>query len=777
MEIERVGLKIGKFVYKNRSYIFFIFIVGSILLGMIGFLSLKVDSEITKIAPKDGFFSEQLRFLSKKLSSNNLIVVLNCNGNVDEGKKALEELKMRFEKTGFVHEVLKFTNPELMIKYGLFSLNVENLSSFVRNYDRMKMELEKNFIDFRLWRNLGRMLYILQGAVEKYINEKGFSEYVLVSPDKKLLLMNFILKGSIVDVDFVSRCIKEFKRIAKDIEKKSGFKIRFTGSAMSTYEANIQVREDFLFTTLFSVVAISLLLLLAYSNFLAALYLFFSMVVALGISVGIFYFLFREINIVTAFVNAMILGLGIDYGIHTMTKVQEYMKKGNDVRNSVERGLKEVFGPALVSALTTITAFLAMVIGGSKGFVQLGIMLAIGISVFFVTMTLFLPAMISMVRVKRSSRTIFDKFVKGLDLLKNVRIMRYVCVTLGLLFSIFGLLNVSTYWYTPPGLMQKNSESIKTYQDIKREFGNVGLGDVVVAVKDIKELKRVTEELKGNPLIDKTLSVADILDRVSEDSLNELAKLYGDFIKIVNDPILSTIFRKVGVYKETLEMLEVIKKSDSPEDVLKELERDVPFLFYNGGNQKYLLIYVNPANDLYVNNNIKNVMDSLSKYKLFGYPVVFYKTMESARDFILKSSLIVFLAIFVLLILDMKSIKIPLISVVLVALSALISLGVAYLDNIRVSFMTLLMIPTLVGIGVDGMIHVFHSARKNKEVLLRTEKAVTLSILTTITAFGSFALSKGQLLKEFGIVIAMGLISCWVFTMFVFLPMLRRWKA
>jgi len=170
-------------------------------------------------------------------------------------------------------------------------------------------------------------------------------------------------------------------------------------------------------------------------------------------------------------------------------------------------------------------------------------------------------------------------------------------------------------------------------------------------------------------------------------------------------------------------------------------------------------------------------MDSLSKYKLFGYPVVFYKTMESARDFILKSSLIVFLAIFVLLILDMKSIKIPLISVVLVALSALISLGVAYLDNIRVSFMTLLMIPTLVGIGVDGMIHVFHSARKNKEVLLRTEKAVTLSILTTITAFGSFALSKGQLLKEFGIVIAMGLISCWVFTMFVFLPMLRRWKA
>ncbi len=775
MEIERIGLKIGQFVYRNRSYIFFTFIVGSLLLGSIGFLSLKVDSEITRLAPEDAFFFEQSKFLSEKLSSNNLIVVLDCNGDVDRGKEVLKELKTRFEETGFVHEVLKFTNPELMIKYGLFSLNVESLSNFVKSYDKLKVELEKNFIDFRFWRNLGRMLYILQNAVEKYMNERGFSEYVLESPDKKLLLMNFILKGSIVDVDFISRCIKKFKKIAKSIERESGFKIRFTGSAMSTYEANIQVREDFLFTTLFSVIAISLLLFLAYSNFLSALYLFFSMVVALGISVGIFYFLFGEINIVTAFVNAMILGLGIDYGIHTMTKIQEHMRKRSNIADSIERGIKEVFGPALVSMLTTVAAFFAMVVGGSKGFVQLGMMLAIGIFVFFTTMMFFLPAAISILHARRSERTIFDKFMKGLDFLKNKRLMRNSLVILGIIFSAFGILNISTYWYTPPGLMQKDSESIKTYRDIKQEFGNVGLGDIIIAVKDMKELGEVTEELKKNPLIDRTLSVADILSRVSKDSLNELTKLYGDFVKVVNDPILSTIFRRVGIYKETLEMLEVIKNSNSPEDVLKELEKDVPFLFYNSGNQRYLLIYVNPVNDLYVNNNIKKVLDSLKNYRLFGYPIIFYRAMESTRDFILKSSLIVFLTIFMLLIMDMKSLKIPLVSMSLVALSTLTSLGISYFNGIRVSFMTLLIIPILVGIGVDGMIHIFHSVRKSREVLLRTEKAVTLSILTTIIAFGSFTLSKGQLLREFGIVITIGLTSCWIFTMFVFLPLLERW--
>lgn len=774
MEIERIGFKIGNFVYKNRNYIFFIFVVGAFLLGTIGFLFLRVDSEITRIAPEDTFFSEQSKFLSKKLFSNNLIVVLNCDGNVDEGKKALEKLKTRFEGTGFVHEVLRFTNPELMIKYGLFSTNIKNLSHFIKNYDKLKMELEKNFIDFRFWRNLGKMLYILQDTVEKYINDRGFNEYVLESPDKKMLLMSFILKKSIVDVNFVSKCIKEFKKIAEDIEKESGFKIRFTGGAMSTYEANIQVREDFLFTTLFSVVSISFLIFLAYSNFLSVFYLFFSMIVALGISVGIFYFLFGEINIITAFVNAMILGLGVDYGIHTITKIQDHMKKKNNLKYSVEKGLKEVFRPALTSALTTISAFLAMVIGGSKGFVQLGIMIAVGISIFFMTMMLFLPAMMSIIPAKRGYNTIFDKLVKGLDFLNNVKIIRHICITIGGFFSIFGLLNASTYWYTPPGLMQKNSESVKTYQDIKKVFGNVGLGDIVITVKDMEELEKVTEELKKNSLIDKTFSVINILNNVSKDSLNELAGLYGDFIKIVNDPILSTIFRKVGIYKETLEMLEVIKTSNFPEDVLKELEKDIPFLFYDSGNQKYLLIYVNPADNLYVNNNIKKIINSLSKYKLYGYPVVFYKAMESAKDFILKSSLIVFLTIFVLLMLDMKSIRIPLISVFFVILSALISLGVAYLNDIRVSFMTLLMVPILVGIGVDSMIHIFHSVKANKEVLLRTEKAIILSILTTIIAFGSFALAKGQLLKEFGVVVTIGLISCWSFTMFVFLPILKR---
>ncbi|MCD6450218.1 MAG: RND transporter, partial [Thermotogaceae bacterium] len=132
--------------------------------------------------------------------------------------------------------------------------------------------------------------------------------------------------------------------------------------------------------------------------------------------------------------------------------------------------------------------------------------------------------------------------------------------------------------------------------------------------------------------------------------------------------------------------------------------------------------------------------------------------------------------IFGILIISVRKFYPSLQMVLITILGIITAFGVVSFMGIHVSFMTLLMVPIMIGIGIDGMIHIYHTVQTEKESIIQTEKAVSISLLTTIIAFGSFALAKGGLLKEFGICVSIGLFLSLILPLFVFLPMIERRK-
>ncbi|MFN3283743.1 MAG: MMPL family transporter, partial [Pseudothermotoga sp.] len=65
-------------------------------------------------------------------------------------------------------------------------------------------------------------------------------------------------------------------------------------------------------------------------------------------------------------------------------------------------------------------------------------------------------------------------------------------------------------------------------------------------------------------------------------------------------------------------------------------------------------------------------------------------------------------------------------------------------------------------------IHMYHVSRaKDFDGLVRTLKSITFCTFTTVVAFGSFSLAEGKLLKEFGILMGMGLLINWLTAIFV----------
>ena len=114
---------------------------------------------------------------------------------------------------------------------------------------------------------------------------------------------------------------------------------------------------------------------------------------ALIITMGVTGYLGTTITVVTMVAAAMILGLGIDFGIHIIHSYNEY-KKTRTTKQAIKRTVNELFRAQLGASATTSAGFLALALGVLPAMADLGIVLAIGIVSTFLASTLLLPPLL-----------------------------------------------------------------------------------------------------------------------------------------------------------------------------------------------------------------------------------------------------------------------------------------------------------------------------------------------------------------------------------------------
>ncbi|MGB9821425.1 MAG: efflux RND transporter permease subunit [Pseudothermotoga sp.] len=755
----------GNFVVKNRFLIFLVFVVVSVILGYYGIANLTINSDLASLAPKEAdFYVDQIDFLVEKLSSNTLTVIAYTNGDVERTKAALEKLRERFEQTDHIVETMKLDNPEIFIKYGFLAIDSNSFKDISNSFNLNS----SNLLDFSEYRKLAQSFVTVEQLLEEYEKRKGIEQFIMVSPDQRVIIINFVLRDNIIDVNRVSRAIMDLKKIAQQVSKETNVKFLFTGTAVGVFESNEQVRKDFLLTTAISFAGICLVIYLGWSISILGL-LLVSMIVAMCTTLGITKFFLSEINIVTSFVNAMVLGLGIDYGIHMITKVTSHVKEGKVEADAISTAVSEFVRPALAALLTTVGAFSSMFFGMSKPFMQMGLFAIIGLSVFFVTMLLFLPSLLLVFKpsVKESAtKQDLSFFFKG----KVKGLIRIIALLIVVVFVPLGIVNLKNYWYTPSGLVSEKAESSIAFDEVKRSFQKVGFGEICVLADDLDDLKRVDSIIRNSGFLIPPLSVLNILEYASDDFVKSLPSMYSNLFQVVNNPVLVAVFKRVGMYSQILEMLSMVRNSKNLQDVLNELKKDVPMLFYEKDGKTKFVLYTDTAQDLYKQNRIKQVYNFFQKnnVKSYGYPAILYNVMNDMRGTIYWLSLFVILGVFVMLLVTTRSIKVSLLIISSVVISIVIAFGIGFTTKVHTTFMTLLLIPILVGTGVDGLIHMYHTSKLgDAEGLARTLKSITFCTLTTVAAFGSFSLAEGKLLKEFGILMGIGLSISWLLTIFV----------
>ncbi|MCB1154420.1 MMPL family transporter, partial [bacterium] len=243
-------------------------------------------------------------------------------------------------------------------------------------------------------------------------------EYML-APGKKTLLM-LIMPSEPGDNLVFNKDYVEFLEghAAALTAKHPDVTFRLAGNAPIMRDEYVALKADTRLSTIITFVAVLLIFAYFFHKFSDLLLIGVCLVAGLAWVYGIAQMVIGYLGVTTAFIGAILLGLGIDFAIHIIARYNEELVEGVSVEDALGYSLGRT-GPGVVTgAVTTSAAFLALLVCEFKGVWELGFVAGIGVITMLAAMMVMLPALMA-IRDQRAGavakRVAFDAKEKARD--------------------------------------------------------------------------------------------------------------------------------------------------------------------------------------------------------------------------------------------------------------------------------------------------------------------------------------------------------------------------
>ena len=175
-----------------------------------------------------------------------------------------------------------------------------------------------------------------------------------------------------------------------------GVRVGTTGTYPFNSATNAVVNADMVRTTVISSIGVFVIFLLAFGSvfysIVAVVPLLISVVLTIAwvrLSVGGF-------NLVTTLLPALVLGLGIDYAIHLISRYAEERSRGRSLNRALYASVLHKGTASFVAATTTSFVFLGLLAARSRALFEMGVITSVGVMIAFFVTLLLLPALITL---------------------------------------------------------------------------------------------------------------------------------------------------------------------------------------------------------------------------------------------------------------------------------------------------------------------------------------------------------------------------------------------
>lgn len=531
--------------------------------------------------------------------------------------------------------------------------------------------------------------------------------------------------------------IEEDRRIeaVSSIREIIGEDNAMTGSAVSTAisttETVLEVNKISIFTVLFVLVV----LVMTTNSWMEPLIVLIGLGLAIVINNGT-NLIFGEISFVTNAAGSILqLAVSLDYSVFLLHRFEECRQENPDVKAAMTEALCKSTSSILSSGLTTVIGFLALVLMQFRLGPDLGLALAKGVAISLITVFVFMPSFI-LLTYKWLDKTRHKDLLPKFDLFgKSVQKMTIpmVCIFVILIIPAYLASNANDYYYGSSNIFGNETQLGSDTAVIESVFGKSDTYVLMVPAGDTATETELSQELNNLPQVTSIISYVDLagaeipLEYLDENTLSQLiSKNYSRMVLSVDVPYEG---------EETFALVEQV--------------RNIAQKYYS------------------------------DTYYLAGEGVSTYDLMETVTDDMVKVNFMAIAAVFIVLLLSLRSISLPIVLVLSIETAIWINLSIPYFMDTPIFYIAYLIISSIqLGATVDYAILMTDRYKENREMMnkkaavIQTISDVTVSILTSgsvLTVVGLLLgyITTNQLLGQLGIFIGRGAILSLIIVLFV----------
>src|SRR5256714_3440652 len=207
-------------------------------------------------------------------------------------------------------------------------------------------------------------------------------EQPLASPDRTMRVFLAVTNQPSISAFACQRLMRQvnaFRATAPEGWEGGPLEVLVTGRSAYVAEISLSMRYDIIATLIGSVLLVGSIFFVGFRRWLPLIGMGFSLLLSCLVALTLGLLIFGRLSMVSVGFCAILVGLGVDFAILIFGRYQQARTDSESHRDAIATSDAQLGRAVFFGALTTAVGFLALVLSGSMGFSQLGVLIAIGI--------------------------------------------------------------------------------------------------------------------------------------------------------------------------------------------------------------------------------------------------------------------------------------------------------------------------------------------------------------------------------------------------------------
>ncbi len=793
-------------------------LIASVVLtvAMLGFgRSIKLKSKIQDLLPASAPSVQATEVLQKRLGSADILVVTMMADDFGPLRPLLPELAAAVERHPDVAKVLWKQDIDLIERNALTIFPTE--AELTDYYEELREEIREAVkaslalfdddteegkraaeADRRTWK---------WGELERddglsrfgrtFRKERGQYQHYFYNRDYTTLGLQVFPSHPSGDLAFCRRIIAEVDAIVRaEVTKRVGEvgptgvvqRIDLGGGYRDALQESEGIKGDIVSSAVFSISLLTLVLVVFFRSVRGVFCVLLPLLMGTAWLVGFVALTVGYLNLITAFIFAVLLGLGIDFGIHFYSRWREERAAGRDELEAMVQTHVHCGSASLLAATTTAAAFLALTLADFRGFSQFGGVAAAGVGFCLLSYLFVFPALVFAIERLVPLRLMGYSVARGADgdvergrfpLGARTVALAVVVAAIGVFLGARGI--EFELDFTRLGERVKGERA--EYQRIQNGTVKSSVPAVVFATS-AEESRSLHGQLEamidaGGPdyVLKSTQALFTLVPKGQEAKQKIVRKL------------CRKLRRKVRLFEgDQRDGADQLLKHCEPQTfTVADLPDWVRRKFTDKDGKMGEFIFVAPRGSISDGNVALRFRDQMLRLEgtdgapplVSGKPMIWADVIRAMRTDGLTTSVASLLVVVLLLVAFERRVGGVFIILLPLTVALGVSAGLMALLEIRLNFFNMLALPTVIGMGVDDGVHMYHRYKElgrgsARYIVTTTGMAAVLTTLTTSIGFGSLLTANHYGLNSLGFLTIVGMVAALVATLLV-MPAAFQW--